>query len=342
MVFSGKACTMILSMKKEKNCMKKNHYLWIVPLIVLLLVLCLACGQSETKATTDNNPVTGEQVVENEPLHSGSEEISIITPEPDPHRDELNAILLRTTMLQGVTVNGVSVGGMTMDEARAAVLPSIEQAKKDMQVRVDLGNISETFSGESIPIIDNFDDALNEAFALVREDNGFEAVSAEVEAIKASGRDFPVLLTFNEEALRAAVDVFANEHETKPVNASVGYDSEKNELKITDAKPKEDDNTGDKELVKGVSEGYDLSFDKKTDDKVWYIVCKKNKSNKDKDDPKRIDLAVSKADYSTIYLKTKAKGIGISMENFKIGVTEKEVTFNPADYLNATIIDERK
>lgn len=250
MVFSGKACTMILSMKKEMNCMKKNHYLWIVPLIVLLLVLCLACGQSETKATTDdNNPVTGEQVVENEPLHSGSEEISIITPEPDPHRDELNAILLRTTMLQGVTVNGVSVGGMTMDEARAAVLPSIEQAKKDMQVRVDLGNISETFSGESIPIIDNFDDALNEAFALVREDNGFEAVSAEVEAIKASGRDFPVLLTFNEEALRAAVDVFANEHETKPVNASVGYDSEKNEISY---KPEIPGRTVDREALVSV------------------------------------------------------------------------------------------
>lgn len=141
------------------------------------------------------------------------------------------------------------------------------------------------------------------------------------------------------------VDLFV--HDNKITTWSDGttewsYDPEKNELKITDAKPKEDDNTGDKELVKGVSEGYDLSFDKKTDDKVWYIVCKKNKSNKDKDDPKRIDLAVSKADYSTIYLKTKAKGIGISMENFKIGVTEKEVTFNPADYPNATIIDERK
>ena len=141
------------------------------------------------------------------------------------------------------------------------------------------------------------------------------------------------------------VDLFV--HDNKITTWSDGttewsYDPEKNELKITDAKPKEDDNTDDKELVKGVSEGYDLSFDKKTDDKVWYIVCKKNKSNKDKDDPKRIDLAVSKADYSTIYLKTKAKGIGISMENFKIGVTEKEVTFNPADYPNATIIDERK
>ena len=120
------------------------------------------------------------------------------------------------------------------------------------------------------------------------------------------------------------------------------YNLEKNEVKITNAKPKEEkDNSGDTGLVTGVSEGYDLSFDKKTNDKVWYIVCKKNKSNKEKDDPKRIDLAVSKADYSTIYMKTKAKGIGISMENFKVGVTEKEVTFNPADYPNATIVDER-
>ena len=120
------------------------------------------------------------------------------------------------------------------------------------------------------------------------------------------------------------------------------YDSEKNEVKITNAKPKqENDNSGNTDLVTGVSEGYDLSFDRKTDDLVWYIVCKKNKSNKDKDDPKRIDLAVSKADYSTIYMKTKAKGINISMENFKVGVTEAEVTFNPADYPNVKTIDER-
>ena len=116
----------------------------------------------------------------------------------------------------------------------------------------------------------------------------------------------------------------------------------KNEVKITNAKPKEENtNSGDANLVTGVSEGYDLSFDKKTDDEVWYITCKKNKSNKDKDDPKRIDLAVAKADYSTVYMKTKSNVIRISMENFKIGVSEAQVTFNPADYPNAKIIDER-
>ena len=120
------------------------------------------------------------------------------------------------------------------------------------------------------------------------------------------------------------------------------YDSEKQEVRITNAQPKEEtNNSGDPKFIQGVSEGYDLSFDKKTDDKVWYITCKKNKSNKDKDDLKRIDMAVSKADYSIIYAKSKSKGIRISMENFKIGVTEAQVTFNPADYPNAKIIDER-
>jgi hypothetical protein len=33
--------------------------------------------------------------------------------------------------------------------------------------------------------------------------------------------------------------------------------------------------------------------------------------------------------------------ITISIENVSIGVSEKDVTFNPADYPNATIIDKR-
>ena len=120
------------------------------------------------------------------------------------------------------------------------------------------------------------------------------------------------------------------------------YDPETNEVKITNAKPQESkENSGNVGLAKGATEGYDLSFEKKTDDKVWYILCKKNRSNKDKDDPKRMNIAVSKADYSCIYLKTKTHGISISMENFKIGVTDKQVTFNPANFPNAKIIDER-
>ncbi len=210
--------------------MKKNHYFWLFPLIALMLILCLACGKTDDKTNVDYNPRTGALVDPNQPVHGGSEEISIVTPEPDPHREELNAILKRTTMLEGVTINGVSVGGMTMDEARAAVLPSIEQAKKDLQIQVSFGDVSETFSGESIATVDNLDEALNGAFALVREDTGYEAVSAEVERIKTSGQDFPVLLTFEEEALRNAVNAFAEANSTNPVNATVAFNKDENKI----------------------------------------------------------------------------------------------------------------
>ena len=113
-------------------------------------------------------------------------------------------------------------------------------------------------------------------------------------------------------------------------------------MKITKAKPKdENDNKGDAGLAKGVTEGYDLSFDRDTNDHTWYITCKKNKDNKDKDDPKRIEMAVARDTYLPLYVKTKAKGIKISMENFKIGVSEADVTFDPSKYPNAKIIDER-
>jgi len=124
------------------------------------------------------------------------------------------------------------------------------------------------------------------------------------------------------------------------------YDSEKNEVEITKSKHEGEDKEskeekGDMELFQGLTEGYDLSFEKKTDDKVWYILCKKKKSNKDKDDPKQMNLAVSKADYSCIYLKAKMKGVTVSMENFKIGVTEEQVTFNAAEFPGVKIVDKR-
>lgn len=216
--------------------MKKNHY-WLLPLIVLILIFCIACGTTDSKTNVDYNPRSGELVTPTALQHSGSEEISIVTPEPDPHREELDAILKRTTMLDGVTVNGVPVGGMTPDEARNAVVPALEQAKKEMKLQVNFGSVSELFSGETIAIFDNLEEALAEAFAIVREDKGFEEVSAEVERIKTSGQDFPVLLTFDENALREKVNAFADANDTNPVDASVSFNKEENKIDFVEDVP---------------------------------------------------------------------------------------------------------
>ena len=83
-----------------------------------------------------------------------------------------------------------------------------------------------------------------------------------------------------------------------------------------------------------------MTIEKETD-KAWFIKCKKSKSNKDKDSPKKMSLVVAKADYFPISLSMSDSGVAFTMRDISFGVSEKDVTFNQADYPDATIIDKR-
>ena len=81
-------------------------------------------------------------------------------------------------------------------------------------------------------------------------------------------------------------------------------------------------------------------MDKETD-MAWYFRCVKSKTNKDKDDPKNMDLVVSKATYLPISLKTTLKGVTVTLRDFTVGISEKDVTFDASQYPTAKIIDNR-
>lgn len=117
------------------------------------------------------------------------------------------------------------------------------------------------------------------------------------------------------------------------------YNSKKNEVEINKQEG-HSDSEGDAEMFNGITQGYDVTIDKETA-KTWELICKKSKSNKDKDAPKKMELVVAKGTYMPISLKTKISGIGITMRNISFGVTEKQVTFNANEYPGATIIDKR-
>ena len=119
------------------------------------------------------------------------------------------------------------------------------------------------------------------------------------------------------------------------------YDSEKNEIEITNAKPKEKTETNsDTKLFQGITDGYEVKIDKETATE-WHIRCKRSKSNPDKDDPKRMDLVVAKGTYWPVSLSTSVTAATVTMRDFSFGVTEEQVTFNPNEFPNANIIDKR-
>ncbi|MBR4734815.1 MAG: hypothetical protein IK052_01860, partial [Bacteroidales bacterium] len=92
--------------------------------------------------------------------------------------------------------------------------------------------------------------------------------------------------------------------------------------------------------LSGITEGYDVTLKKETAD-AWYLLCSKSKTNTNKDDPKKMDLVVSKSTFLPISHSVTMKGVTVTLHSFNLGVTEDEVTFDPSQYADAKIIDQR-
>ena len=119
------------------------------------------------------------------------------------------------------------------------------------------------------------------------------------------------------------------------------YNSKENQVRIkhqdTTQESQEESNA---KLFDAISEGYDVSLSSETAT-AWNIRCKKSKTNKNKDDPKTMDLVVAKGTYYPVSLTAKVSGITVKLYDLGFNVSEKQVTFNPADFPGVTIIDER-
>jgi outer membrane lipoprotein-sorting protein len=117
------------------------------------------------------------------------------------------------------------------------------------------------------------------------------------------------------------------------------YNAKKNEVEIAKLE-NEITPEDDTEMFDGITDDYDVSINKETAN-TWILICKKLKSNKDKDVPKRMELVVTKGTFMPVSLKTKLSGMTITMRDISFGVTEKQVTFNAKDYPGLTIVDKR-
>lgn len=118
------------------------------------------------------------------------------------------------------------------------------------------------------------------------------------------------------------------------------YDVNAGEITISTKDSSTSSDTSDMEAFEGIVDGYDLVLQKETVD-TWYILCKKSRKNKDKNDPKRMELAVAKATYLPVYLRARQSLFSFSIENITPGVSEESVTFDPAGFPGVKIIDNR-
>lgn len=160
--------------------------------------------------------------------------ISVVTPDPNDHSEEVNAILKRLTFLDGTTVEGVSIGGMTMDQAKTALASVVEQGKQSFSVLLEFGEESIPYSGEQVNVVCDLDAVLEEAFGLLREDIGYDALIAEQNDIRQNGKAYTLTYAFEESAARAVASILASERDVAATDASIVFDSETNKIAYTD------------------------------------------------------------------------------------------------------------
>lgn len=123
-------------------------------------------------------------------------------------------------------------------------------------------------------------------------------------------------------------------------DTSWSYSPKDNEIVIELGKKDNGSSQQGNEMLSGITEGYNVSIVKETADS-WQLRCDKAKGNKDKDDPAKMDLVVAKKTWLPVSLKAKYKGVTVTLRDFSLGVSRKEITFNPSDYKGVKIIDKR-
>lgn len=114
------------------------------------------------------------------------------------------------------------------------------------------------------------------------------------------------------------------------------YDNGEVVIALEPRKEDSDDNA----TFKNLSGRYDVSIKSETAD-VWELLCKKSKSNKDKNDLKKMVFSVSKKTFLPVEYSNKKAGFKMDIRDYAVGVSEDFVTFTPDKVNGAPITDKR-
>ena len=134
--------------------------------------------------------------------------------------------LLHSEVLQqGVTVNGIDVGGLTMAEAKELIE---ENVGSDISVDLVYEGKTYTVTSEDVKVEYNIQEALEQALMVGRTGSTYEEMMQEIEEVAVSGKDFPLsIVSVDATGARRIITNAANEIDVDAVSASVTVDPTK-------------------------------------------------------------------------------------------------------------------
>ncbi|MEL7608613.1 MAG: VanW family protein [Bacillota bacterium] len=133
-----------------------------------------------------------------------------------PAQSSMVAYVDDGTFFEGITVNGIDISGMSFDQAKAALLPQVEQQLNSAAITVVHGQMSWVFTGLDLKLSSTIDDTLLQAMSVGR-DNTLVNNLSEQQRVKEEGQAFTVSFVPDDAALTKCLQSIADEIDTDPV-----------------------------------------------------------------------------------------------------------------------------
>lgn len=150
-------------------------------------------------------------------------------------QDDYERMANATVFLDGVTVDGLPIGGMTREEAKTALLPVDEKARK-------LGNLTLTYGTQTFTLVldplitsTNLDEVLAEAWNLARSGT-YDEMKAQAADVAQNGKAYTLEISgYDAAALSARVSELAAGIDKPMQDASVSHiDTENRTIEFAD------------------------------------------------------------------------------------------------------------
>lgn len=142
--------------------------------------------------------------------------LMLIKPPLKPEEEVVQQAIDNGTFYDGIVVDGVSVGGMKMDQARRALEKAVNEKLDAVKLVLQLGEQEWELTREDLTISTDVEEVLTQSFALGR--SGSYADNWSVQSrLKEEGQDFSVSYSVDEEILRLRLEGIVDESYVAPL-----------------------------------------------------------------------------------------------------------------------------
>lgn len=188
---------------KKKRSLGSKRNLFLIVGLALALILVLGAVYYIITQNRISDEIAAQAAAEQEAQRQQAELALKQTQEYDE-------IVNSKYFLEGVTVEGVAIGGKTMSEAEAMLKELIASKALSGKLPLTLNDQTYYFDLSTVPVTTNLADVLAQAFQLARSGN-VEDVLTEAENIRTNGKAFTLTLQYDFSSISAQVAALASE-----------------------------------------------------------------------------------------------------------------------------------